>query len=498
MSKKTTNKKREAQVREARDTLWRMGELTWKLEPHQKSLYDFFKGNANRIIVWYASRRLGKSFTLLITAMEMCIKEPRTIVKYICPTQAMAREIISQIIPEIVADAPNDVLPSFKTQSTKYVFPNGSEIQLAGTDNKNYNKIRGGKSSLCIVDEAGFCSDLGIVVRSVLLPTTATTGGKVILSTTPPESIDHEITTFVEKAKMENAFALKTIYDAVEDSVQLEKPRLTLEIVQDLAKQYPEGENDVEFLREYMCKQETDKNLAVLPEFNEEVREDIVVSWPKPDFFDPYVSMDIGGRDLTAILFAYYDFQNDVLVIEDEFSISGNTFTSQDIVDEIRRKEQTYFVSPFDSTYIKPKLRVSDNNNPILLQDLSIKHGITFSTTRKDEKRAAINALRMEIKNRKIIINPRCTNLVHHMEAAIWSKSKDEFQRSADNGHYDFVDALIYLHRNVVKGSNPFPVGYNMGNRNNLFIPDSKKSNPVYKEFEKMLNPLTKRKRWGR
>ena len=31
--------------------------------------------------------------------------------------------------------------------------------------------------------------------------------------------------------------------------------------------------------------------------------------------------MDIGVRDLTAVLFAYYDFKKSVLVVEDEFII---------------------------------------------------------------------------------------------------------------------------------------------------------------------------------
>lgn len=179
-----------------------------------------------------------------------------------------------------------------------------------------------------------------------------------------------------------------------------------------------------------------------------------------------------------------------MLVIEDEYSVSGNEFTTSDIVREIRDREASHFTSPFDGTYIKPKLRVADNNNPILLNDLALKHGLIFNTTRKDEKRAAINALRMEIQNRRIAINPRCENLIRHMENGLWAKSKDEFQRSADNSHYDFVDALIYLHRNVIRGSNPFPTGYRLGNRENLFLPAKQNSNPVYKEYEKLLGPL--------
>lgn len=493
--KKTINEEHSElkRIKEARDLLWRKGNLTWKLEPCQKSLYDFFHNSKGKVTVWSASRRLGKSHTLLVIAIEYCIKNPGCVVKYVGPEKGMVRDIVTQVIPGIVEDAPPDVMPTYKANLVRYVFPNGSEIQMAGTDNKNYFKLRGGASQLCIVDEAGFCNDLSIVVNSILIPTTLTTGGKIILSSTPPESIDHEFSYFIEKAEAEGQHILKTIYDVANDGKHLAKPRITHQIIEDIAKEYPGGRNNVTFLREYLCKQVTDSKLAVVPEFTPEAKEDIVVEWPKPAYFDSYVSMDIGGRDLTAILFAYYDFKNAVLVIEDEYSNSGNQITTQQLVDNIRKKENEIFKSPISGEYIKPKIRVADNNNIILLNDMMITHGLNFVATKKDNKQAAINTLRMDIQNRKIIINPRCKTLIRHLENAIWSRSKDEFQRSADNSHYDFLDSLIYLVRNVQKNTNPYPAHFGIKNPQDMFYRPTVQ-NPVYNEFTKLLNPLKKRK----
>ena len=54
-SKTNENQLEQKKVKEARDVLWRKGILTWKLEPFQKELYDFFHNSTGRTVVWSAS-----------------------------------------------------------------------------------------------------------------------------------------------------------------------------------------------------------------------------------------------------------------------------------------------------------------------------------------------------------------------------------------------------------------------------------------------------------
>ena len=119
-----------------------------------------------------------------------------------------------------------------------------------------------------------------------------------------------------------------------------------------------------------------------------------------------------------------------------------------------------------------PTLRVADNNNVILLNDLSIKHELLFIPTLKDNADAQINNMRLLLKAEKIVINPRCVTLISHLKSAIWNKSRTSFARDATKGHFDMIHALVYFCRNVNMNKNPFPPGYEFSGINNVFFAD--------------------------
>jgi len=434
--------------------LWERGRLEYKLHAGQRELLTSIINAPKKIVTVVSTRRFGKSFLLLLMATELCLKTPNSIVKYICPRKEQVKKALVPLMREIIADCPADLRPTLIVREYIYRFPNGSEIQMAGTDSGNHETIRGGRSELCIVDEAGFCDDLSYVVNSVLLPTTQTTRGKVILVSTPSKSPDHEfILNYMRPAQFDNQLIVRTIYD---------NPMLTKEQIQETIDAYPLGKNDPEFRREFMCEIIIDDESAVIPEFTDEVEENIVVNWERPGFYDPYVSMDPGFKDLTAVLFAYYDFKNDKVIIEDEIVMNGPTMTTDVLAKLIREKESLIFIDRLTLEQIPTYMRVSDNNL-ILLNDLQNIHGLTFIPTAKDDKAAAINNARMLIGQGKVIINPRCERLIKHIKGATWDKRRKSFTRSPDNGHYDCIDALVYLLRNITFGKNPYPAGYGRG-----------------------------------
>ena len=129
-------------VLEARAILWNAGSLEWKLDTTQKSLYNFFWDKLKeKVIVVNASRRLGKSYFLITLALEQCIKYPKSIVKYIQPETGMIRKNLNPDFEQMIADCPREMRPRFSTQDNMWIFPNGSKIHLAGTDNGNYDKL---------------------------------------------------------------------------------------------------------------------------------------------------------------------------------------------------------------------------------------------------------------------------------------------------------------------------------------------------------------------
>jgi len=462
---------------EAVTELWNRGVLKWKLHDGQKEIYNAIEESTVKTLVVCSSRQLGKSYLLLTIATEICLQKPNAIVKYICPRQKQVKTILKPTMIEIMKDCPPELRPDLKINDAMYVFPNGSEIHMSGTDNGNHENIRGGKADLCVVDEAGFCNDLDYVIKSVLLPTTQHTNGKVILVSTPSKTPDHEfVIKYMTPASYANNLIIKTIHD---------NPLLSKEQINEIIAEYPGGEENPEFRREYLCEVVIDEESAVIPEFTAPLQKEIIMEWEKPTFYDGYVAMDPGFRDLTAVLFAYYDFKNGKVIIEDELVMNGPKMTTDYLAASILAKEAEVFKDELTHEAITPYLRVSDNNL-ILLNDLQIKHKLTFLPTAKDDKWAAINNTRMMIAQGIVIINPRCKHLINHLKGATWDSRKKSCVRSPDNGHYDCVDALIYLLRNVSLTKNPYPSNYGLGGPDFFDYHQATEDTEITKVFKKI------------
>lgn len=474
-----------------RDELFRRAELRFLLHDVQKEMYDNFKkAEKNSVSVWLISRQTGKSAMLAILAIEEALRNKYSIIKLVTDTKQHVKSIFEPLFRQFLEHCPSDLQPSYSTSQFLYQFPNGSQIQLAGSDSKNYEKLRGQKSQLILVDEAGFCNDLEDMVYSVLIPTTTHTGGKIILSSTPPEDPAHPFIKFIEEAEMNGTLIKKTIFD---------NPLLTKEQVDNIIKKMG-GVNSERFQREYMCKIVKSATASVIPEFTEEIKLATVKEWPRPPFYHSYEAMDIGGRDLTAVLFAYYDFRSAKIIVEDEiifdFRIKGNSI--EKLTQLIKEKEESLWVDPITLEKMQPYKRTSDTN-PIVLGEIRkySNYQINFEATLKDNMHAAINNLRTMIGSQRLIINPRCKILIRHLENVRWSgsNSRDEFARSPDNAHYDAVSACVYLVRNIDFNKNPYPAHYDY-NTKDLFIANPTKFNGTsqIEAFKKLFNVPTKRK----
>jgi hypothetical protein len=465
-------KNKEMSRDQAVDALWRAGVLDWKLTAPQKLIKKGILEDVSKISVVMCSRRLGKSYLALTMCIEKCLETPNSIVKYVFPKQKAAKKNIIPLMKEILDDCPKDIKPVFMAADLLYKFHNGSELQMAGSDNNNIENIRGGNSSLNIVDEAGFCDDLTYGVRSVLGPTTKLTKGRTILVSTPSRHENHEfIQDWVLKYQAEDRIRVFSIYD---------NPQFTEAIIKDALDDYPEGEKDPGFRREYMCEVIRSADTCIIPSFNSE-KEKIIVTdqYVRPTFYDSYVSMDIGGSDLTAVLFGYYDYLNATTVIEDEL-IFGKEVNTKSVAEKIKEKELELWMNPIDHSPIAPYLRISDNNNLIMLTDLQRDHGIIFIPTRKDNREAAINSLDVAVSQEKIIIHPRCTHTIYHMKFAQWNNLRTKFKQLKDSpsgkikgGHADALAALIYFHRNIIKSKNPYPHNYGTLHGSNVHTPSN-------------------------
>lgn len=467
--------------------LWRRGNLSFKLDSMQQSLYNLFHNTNHKKNVWVLSRRSGKTYTLCVLAIELCLKNPNGVVKFLSPTKLQVNNNLRPLMREILKDCPEELKPEFKEKDFIYYFKNGSEIQLAGTENGHAEKLRGGDSLACIIDEAGSCTGLKYIVDSILLPTTLITKGKILIAGTPSAEPDHDFEYFIEEAEERGALIKKTVYD---------NPRITKEQIDELIAELG-GINSEATRRELFCENIKSANTTVIPEFTEELKADIIREWPTPPYFDSYTTMDLGGKDLTAVLFGYYDFRANKVIIQDEIEMN---FQEKDasipkLTKLIMDKEKELWTNPITLEFNKPFRRISDINY-IVTNDI-LKHSnneLAFEIPTKMDKDSAINELRAMLSANKIIISPKCKKLIRHLENVRWksNSNKKHFARSPDNGHYDFVDALLIMIRHIVYNKNPYPNNYDFdlkyGKNNYLVVKSNLKEEKKKEIFKKLLN----------
>lgn len=444
----TNNSPLQISPQQAREILWRKGKITdFLLDSNQKVLRDQLKSVKRKTHVAVFSRQSGKSYGALGMAVEELLARKNITICYVAPRLKQGKKIVKATFDEIFKSCPIDIKPKFDRDSSSWVFPTTkSKLELYGFNAEEIESARGPKAHMIIVDECGFMQDLKYGLRSVLYPKLNSTKGPMILISTLPKSQGHEFWDIVKKAEYDNVLIKRNIWDC---------PRYTKEDIDGFADEVG-GYDSVDFKREYLNIMTTDEDHAVIPEANDELLEKITKEWKRPPYFDPYVSMDIGVKDLTGILFAYYDFITGKVIIEDELTFKGRSFTTSNLAAAVKKTEENLW------NLKKPYMRVSDNNNLILLNDLNLQYDILFMATAKDNKHAWLNQIRIMLSEERIIINPRCKQLIFHLKNATWNKSKSDYERSLDGGHYDLVDALAYLIRNILYSRNPYPKGYGM------------------------------------
>lgn len=422
--------------------LWESGDLFWKLyQRDQLPVYEFVRDHKARTVVINISRQFGKSFIACLLAEEFARKHQGCLIRFVTGDQKALRKIVQPIFRQIHADCPDHLRPVFNSLDSCFRYHNGSELHLAGANNGHADDSRGQRAHLCVVDEAGFVDDLGYLVTSVLKPQTLTTGGKVILISTPPVTPAHDFVRYCTEAELDGAYIVRTLDDN-HHITEGEKQAL----IKDLG-----GKTSTQAQRELFCKFVVDESYAVIPEFG--AREaDIVKPVAKPTHEQPTVAIDVGFEDLTAVLYGYWDFRRAVLCIQAESTL--RRARTDDIAAAIVAQEDACW----NAAQRAKVVRWSDTDLR-LIADLADEHRLYVHPTAKDDKEAQVNGLRLLVQAGKLEIDPSCRVLIATLKTAVWNKQRTEFARLGGTlGHADALDALLYLARNVDRHTNPYPL----------------------------------------
>ena len=413
---------------------------------------------------WYlnCARQLGKSYFCCVLALEECLRGPGRQVKYASVDQKSARAIVFPQMEMLLRDAPEELRPQFRAQDGVYYFPhNGSRITVAGGDRENRARLRGQQAHLAIVDEGAFVDDLDDLVLSVLMPQTITTRGRIIIATTPPTSSGHPAYRFAMECKTKGAYAKFTIWDSL---------RLKDEEKHAICREYG-GEESSQWQREYLAEFRTETTNAVVPEFNEKAHNEIVRETVRPIHFHAIVSLDGGFVDNAGVLFAHVDFLNAKVVIEDEWVAKGAL--TDDVASAIMEREQRLwgetdlFWTDTRRSREHSRSRIIQvmDVDPRLTAEFKYRHGMDWKTAQKRDLQANVNLLNQYVRQRSLVINPRCQALVRQLHNVTWSGRpaadgsvrKNTFSRNREDSHFDLVAALLYLLPEVDLSANPIP-----------------------------------------
>lgn len=455
---------------------WANGWLWYKLDGNQLRAYRKIRAAISKpfgryVLNW--ARRTGKTFLLLLICVEDAIRQSKRRFNVAAVTQKNLAQFIWPMFKEMLSDCPKHLRPWMDEAGGRIEFrghhgrEDASVIQMAGCDDRAaVERLRGLFSHGNVVEEMGTIPDnpgLRYLLVSVLNPQVKSTGGWNLGAMTPPSSSGHASAAIALTAEGEGegSYDYCTTFDCPrydeDDHLRYMESDAKL-----LGISVDEYMATVDFRREWLAIIETDPTRAVLPRFTAERKARIVFERDdEPIHIDRYVSMDIGfSPDWTAILYAYWSFERQKLRIVGERLMQR--MGTPELAAAVAEDEERVF------GYVKggkdrpsqgtaPFLRVSDNNNPILLKDLATQFDLIFSETAKDELRAAVADVNRWIGDGTIEVDPSCKRLIAQMSAAIWNAKGTDYERTTEMGHFDLVAALVYLVRNVIPNINRVP-----------------------------------------
>lgn len=434
--------------------LWHRGKAGVAiLSPAQKRIREVYEAKKDRTVSIECSRQLGKTFFGCYIADETARNNPNAQIRLGTAFEVDIETIIVPNFKNVLASCPEGLQPKYHSQKKTYRYSNGAVITLVGLD-KNPDKMRGSRIRLSIIEEAGFVDSetLKYVLESVIAPAQLRepNARTVLISTPPSEGTDHYFCEISDRLELVGSYIKLTIDESGLPQSQIDGLAATLG-----------GRDSITFRRECLCERIVDTEKAIVPEFKEAMHVMQTSRPPYRQYLQEYAGLDSGVRDKTVMIYGYYDFPRAKLVIEREAYMQGAEVTTANIfkaADNIER-EQGY------DSQIR---RIADNDNLILVQDLS-SLGKYWHPTDKDSLEAMVNELRLWFGKGAVEISPSCKLLIGTLRSALWNKHRTEFSRSKLYGHADALSALMYLVRNVNQSHNPIPVDYGVDHANQFF-----------------------------
>jgi hypothetical protein len=413
--------------------LWRQGDLRYKLWVQQEPIYAAIRALPRHVneAVALCARQFGKSHLGVTLAVEDCIRFPNRCIMIVGPTYEQTRDIVAPRLELVARDAPTGMVSRLKSEKKWRV--GDSELVIGGFD-VNSSSQRGKTVQNVYIEEVVDAKPDSFMesMRSDLGPAlTHSDAGKMIYLTTLPKIPDHPfIIETLPRADLNGALYVYTIDD---------NKALTPEQYQACVDRAGGRDSD-DFKREYLCLLVRDRNIVVIPDFDEALH---VSEVDLPLEYKPGIWIDWGGvRDKTVALLVTHDFYNDMDLYWDEIAWPSNTPT-ETIVRDLRKQWGADFPgAPY----------IIDAPGQLLV-DLKETHGITSQLPAKGDWKASINQLAVRFAQKKVKIHPRCKLLRQTCRSGTFNDQKTDFSRTESLGHCDAIAAAMYANRGLDRSS---------------------------------------------
>lgn len=429
---------------EMEQSLWRRGELSWKLDPLQEQIRQKAMSVKSDCHAFICSRQIGKSWTVDVLALEFAIRaalqNKGILVRILAPTLKQVYDIVRDNLAKICADAPPGLIVPAKSD-LRWLIAGRSQLRIGALERAHVDSNRGGNADIVIYEEGGFVSsdEYQHAVESVIGPQLLRSGGPEYHISSISEDENHYLhSTIMPRCQQLGTLSSYTIYDS---------PSLSESQIQKAIERCGGIESEA-FQREYMNKIIRSRSLMVIPEFDLDRH---VGEFEIPRHYYTVVSTDTGGsKDKSAGCAVIYDFRNDKLLVVADYLLDANT-PSSEIVAAARSLERHAQQGYHD------RLRIFADAPPQMLLDWLNQFGYVAQLPLKDDLQAALNALRLGFQQNKVLIHPSCKATIGCVRSARYNTQRTDFVRSEAYGHADSLMALVYANRCINRTANPYP-----------------------------------------
>lgn len=359
----------------------------------------------HRFTVVRAGRRFGKSALALNIVLREALHKPG---RYwvIAPEYKQAksiywRDLVKEYIPEeLWFKTPNSVELILEIKTT--VPGKTSIIEFKGSDNEN--SLRGAGLRGVVLDEFAFQKEY--VWDKIISPMLVQTNGWALFITTPNGVANHFHKFWNDAVDLEAKKDpdWKTFHFTSYDNPMIRPENLDKER-QRLTEEY--------FSQEYLADFAKFTGL-IFTEFDDKVH---VRNFEIDESWSFYRSIDFGATDPNAVSFIGVD-KDDVMYVFDELYISD--LETSELAELIKQKSaHRYFVATYADSAAKQSI--------MDLASFGVYSIPVAKNTGEGQRQwiiAGIHRIQQRLKDRKIVIHPRCKATIKEFMSYSWRKDR--------------------------------------------------------------------------